>query len=417
MNLFLFNANDSASTYGIGSYLKDLKELINALGSGDVNIRIVHLHSIRPEFEITKTNGVEIWYIPEVSNQKTFSGVVQKFEDYYHNVIYLLRQHIISAKNLVFHFNYNQSQFLAKNLKTVFDCKTVSTVHFLKWSLVLNGNLHRLLAIKSKPENQRTYFEQLIITTDEYESLLYKEVDFVIVLSDKTKNFLCNEYRLEPDKIVVIPNGIDDISHKTEIKKDALRKKWGITENEFIILFVGRLNEVKGLLFLLRAFRKVLEKIPNCRLMIVGGGYTQTYLKENQDINTKINFTGLLEKKELYELYQIADVGVMPSLFETFGYVAVEMMMFSLPMITTTAHGLTEITEDRISSLHVPLVEKPDRIEIDTDLLAEKIVYLLEHPDEAKRLARNARKRYEEYYSKEVFRNNMIRFYKSLFDE
>ena len=74
MNLYLFNANDSASTYGIGSYLK---ELIIALKSGDVNIRIVHLHSVRPEFEIVKENQVEHWHIPEVHNQNTFSGTIK----------------------------------------------------------------------------------------------------------------------------------------------------------------------------------------------------------------------------------------------------------------------------------------------------------------------------------------------------
>ena len=109
MNLYLFNANDSAATYGIGSYLK---ELTQALEGGGLNIHIVHLHAVKPEFEIVKTNHVENWYIPEVRNHSTFSGSVQKLEDYYHHVVYLLRLHIRDTKDLIFHFNFNQSYFL-----------------------------------------------------------------------------------------------------------------------------------------------------------------------------------------------------------------------------------------------------------------------------------------------------------------
>ena len=143
MNLYLFNAKDSAATYGIGSYLR---ELTYALEGTDMNIHIVHLHAVRSEFEIVKTtNQVVNWYIPEVCNTNTFSGSIQKLEDYYHNVVYLLRLYIKDTTDLVFHFNYNQSYYLVKELKAAFNCKTVSTVHFMKWSQEFQGNLSRSL--------------------------------------------------------------------------------------------------------------------------------------------------------------------------------------------------------------------------------------------------------------------------------
>ena len=125
MNLYLFNANDSAATYGIGTYLQ---ELTNALTDLDVKIHIVHLHSVRPEFEVLQSSptcNVENWYVPEVSNRSTISGAIYLLEQYYQNVIYLLRLHIRDTTDLVFHFNYNQSYALAKGLKEVFDCRTV----------------------------------------------------------------------------------------------------------------------------------------------------------------------------------------------------------------------------------------------------------------------------------------------------
>jgi glycosyltransferase involved in cell wall biosynthesis len=75
-----------------------------------------------------------------------------------------------------------------------------------------------------------------------------------------------------------------------------------------------------------------------------------------------------------------------------------------------------EDMSDDTCGLKIPVVEYPDKVEIDTDLLSEKIVYLLEHPVEAKQLGENARERYLKYYSSEIFRKNMFEFYQSLYE-
>ena len=259
-----------------------------------------------------------------------------------------------------------------------------------------------------------TPYEQLLISTDDYENMLFREVDRVIALSQHMQKMLINEYNIVPDKISVIPNGLND-THSIHVNNRVnLRTKWHLSDKEFIILFAGRLHPVKGLQFLIRAFRKVLETLPDCRLMIAGNGNYDIYIQESKDICTKITFTGLLEKKELYELYQIADVGVTPSLYEPFGYVAVEMMMHGLPIVATATSGLNEVVDDT-SGLKIPIIQHPDRVEIDTSLYAEKILYLLQHSEEAIKLGQNGRKRYEKMYTSEVFGRNMLDFYKSIF--
>jgi len=406
MNLYLFNDNDSAAVYGIGTYIK---ELTHALEGSGIHVHIVHLHSTRPEFEIVKTDQVEEWHIPEVRNHNTFSGSVQLIEDYCRNVIYLFRLYVKDTKDLVFHFNFNSYQSLAKGLKSVFDCKTVTTVHFSRWSLELHGNLSLLHTLKKKPENQRSVYEQWLLSTDEYESLLYKEVDKVIVLSQNMKNHLCNEYQIDSDKITVIPNGLSDTIPVLGNDREGLRRKWRVSEGESLLLFSGRLHTVKGLLFLIRAFRKVLETIPDCRLIIAGSGSYEIYLHEAKDICTKITFTGLLTKNELSELYQIADAGVIPSLYETFGYVAVEMMMHGLPIVAAATSGLNEVVDDTCG-LKAPVTELSGNTEIDTTVLAEKMLYLLKHPAQAEEMGQNGRKRYLKEYSLDVFRNNILDF-------
>ena len=411
MQLYLFDDNNIASVFGIGTYIR---ELVATLESSGIHIHIVHLHSNRPRFEIEKTDQVENWYIPKVYNDGISFNSVQNIEDYCRNVLYLLRLHIPEdTENLIFHFNYNQYQWLAKELKTAFNCTTVTTVHFVKWMLELQGNLSMFHAIKAKPENQLNSLEQSLLKTDEYESMLYREVDKVIALSRDMKNHLCNEYQIIADKIIVIPNGLSKIDNVETDNYLSLRKKWHINDKELLILFVGRLHPVKGLAFLIRAFREVLKTMPNCRLIIAGNGNYDLYLKECKDICTKITFAGFLEKHELHELYHIADLGITPSLYEPFGYVALEMMMHSLPIVTTTTSGLNEVVNDTCG-LKIPLIVHSDRVDIDVDLLAEKIRYLLQCPVEAHRLGKNGRKRLMKYYSPEIFRQNMMDLYKSL---
>jgi glycosyltransferase len=411
MNLYLFNATDSAATYGIGTYLK---ELTHALDGSGIKIHVVHLHAVRDEFEIVKECNIEYWYVPEVFNQNTFSGSMKKFEDYCRNVIYLLRLQIQDTKGLIFHINYNHYHFFAKELKSVFDCRTVATVHFMRWAFELHGNISKFQTIRDKPESQRSEFENFVLRTYRNESQLYKEVDRVIALTADMKNFLCDGYQIDPDKIAIVPNGIADMCYENDPDRDLLRKKWHIPESESVILFAGRLHPMKGLVFLIRAFRKVLERIPDCRLLIAGSGGYEPYFQEAKEIITRVTFTGLLDKKLLGELYQIADIGVMPSLYEPFGLVAVEMMMHGLPVIASTSSGLNEVI-DETSGIKVPIMVSHDKVEIDTDILAEKIIYLLEHPAEAREIGRNGRKRYLKEYSSEVFRRNMLNFYETLY--
>ena len=412
MNLYLFNDNDSAAVYGIGTYLK---ELTKAVDGSAINVHIIHLHSARKKFEIVKTDDAENWYIPEVRYENHTLDAIREIEDYYRNTIYLFRLHIKDTEDLIFHFNFNNCYSLATGLKKAFNCKTVSTVHYTKWHLELHGHLNMLRMMKAKSEKQRSSYEQMMYLAFEYESALFREVDQVIVLSHHMRGILETDYHLDLCKISVIPNGLEDIRPVCENGSKVLQKKWHISEKEYLILFAGRLQPVKGLIFLINAFRILLDKYPDCRLLVAGSGNYDTYFQEARDICTKITFTGLLEKKELYELYQIADVGVVPSLFEPFGYVAVEMMMHELPIVATATSGLNEVVDD-CCGLKIPIIEHSDRIEIDSNLLAEKIIYLLEHPDKARKMGQNGRKRYLSEYSSEVFRRNMLNFYTSLYE-
>jgi glycosyltransferase involved in cell wall biosynthesis len=107
----------------------------------------------------------------------------------------------------------------------------------------------------------------------------------------------------------------------------------------------------------------------------------------------------------------------MPSFHEQCSYVAIEMMTHGVPLIASTSTGLKEMIEDGISGLHIPVEEFPDRVEINTELLAEKMLYLLQNPDVARKLGKNARKRYEALYTSEMMGEKMMQLYQSIIEK
>ena len=408
VNLYIFNETSQAAVYGIGTYIR---ELTTALNDSDINVCIVHLRSEKPDEEPEETVGIHYWRFPPPINPPASSDWNTQNDLYYRNIVYLLRLQIKNTDNLVFQLNYNKSGKLAEELRKSFDCRIVSVVHYLAWGLSVYDNQQRLRSIVNKEPPDG--FAKNLKKSFQEEKSLYAKLDHVICLSNYMHEILCRDYELDAAKISVIPNGLKDTAN-TMSKNKLLRKKWKIPDREKILLFAGRIDEAKGMGYLIKAYREVLEKYPNSRLIIAGNGNYDTYMQKANDICTKITFTGLLEKTKLHEWYQMADIGVLPSLFETFGYVAVEMMMHGLPVVATATSGLNEVVDDTCG-LKVPIIEQSDSVEIDTDLLAEKIMYLLQHPDKARKMGENGRKRYVSMYTSEIFGQNMLNFYHSLF--
>ena len=392
MNLYIINESSRAALYGIGTYIR---ELTAALRNSHINLCVVNLKSDKPQIQKDEEERIRYWHFPEPLREQRTIDAKKQDELYYNNVAYLLQLYIEDSENLIFHLNYNHNIILADNLKKAFDCKIIMVVHYFNWSLTVYDNLQRLRTILN--EEQSDDFSVNIKKSVEEEKSSYTKADHVICLSNYTHEILCRDYNLDVKKISIIPSGLTNVA---ESKSDVifLRKKWNLPLKEKIVLFVGRMDEVKGLSFLIKAFREVLLVYPQSRLVIAGDGDYKTYTKEAQNICTKITYTGFLDKSQLNEWYCMADVGVIPSLFETFGYVAVEMMMCELSIIATATSGVNEIADDNCA-FKVPTIVYPDRVEVGTDFLASKILYLLQHPKDAKQMRKNGKERYLKKYS------------------
>ncbi len=404
MKLYVINECCRGSVYGIGTYVR---ELTTILKSNHIDVYVINLNSEKTQIGYEEIENIHYIHIPAPLQWSIENS--EQWDCYHRNVVFWLKLHIEDKKNLIFHLNNNKKSVFAMELKKAFDCKVILTIHYFDWCFNLFGNYTRFKKVMENDLHDDEIEKLKNIFLKEKETFL--NVDHIICLSNNTKQDLLDNFKIHPEKITTIYNGLKDAYSIN--KKNIVRDKYYIEHNIPIFLFVGRIDEIKGLKYAIQAFRIALEYNPNSLFFIVGDGNFDIYMKDCKDIWTNIVWTGLIDKIRLYELYAMADIGIMPSFHEQCSYVAIEMMMHGLPIIGSTSTGLCEMIENNVTGLHIPVIEYIDRAEIDSLLLAEKMLYLLQHPIEAKQMGQNGRIRYLNNYSSDIFRENMLKMYES----
>jgi glycosyltransferase len=377
LNVYIFdNKMTRSSIYGIGTYVNELSKSFRLGNVPNVNVCFIHLNYNTKRFFQEEVDNVSHWYFPVPQNK--YKDEEKQNQLYFQSVVFMLKKHIRRTDNLIFHLNYLNCKTFSDELKTSFNCKIVLAVHYLTWCIDILGNASHLKNILCESKKNLDHLGIRVKKSfyEEKESLC--SVDKVICLSYFTANILQKKYKVKRENISIIYNGLEEQA-KESYTIDIIRQKYQLPKDTNVILFAGRLDPVKGLSYFIRASKIVLEQFPDIHFVIAGSGDYDTYLKEcgNQWMN--IHFLGLLEKTDLYELYSIADIGVMPSFHEQCSYVAIEMMMHGIPIIASTSTGLSEMIVDGYTGMHVPVQEFEDKVEIDVSLLAENIFFLLKN--------------------------------------
>lgn len=155
------------------------------------------------------------------------------------------------------------------------------------------------------------------------------------------------------NKIKILPNGID-LSHYTNLpRKGTFRAKYEIDKNEFMILYLGRINQIKGIDLLIKAFTKISNNsIKKLRLVIAGpdDGYLTQIKKliQKKEIERQVVITGPLYDTDKLESYVDADVYVLPSNYEIFGITVLEACACGTPVIVTDRCGISDIVDGRL---------------------------------------------------------------------
>ena len=135
-----------------------------------------------------------------------------------------------------------------------------------------------------------------------------------------------------------------------------------------------------------------MKDLPDARLLIIGNGDYREYLKAASNIWTKITFTGELPRSEVLALYQVANLGVMPSLQEQCSISAIEMRLSNIPMVVSAVEGMDEVFVDDEDALKINYyLDENKMIYLLPEELSQKIILLLTNESLARRLSENGK--------------------------
>ena len=177
------------------------------------------------------------------------------------------------------------------------------------------------------------------------ERWMARRADAVIVCSYYMRGHVADIFDIDERRISVIPNGIDPSELQPAGDLEALRRKFA-APHEKLVLFIGRLVYEKGFQLALDALPGVVEQVENVRYLVAGSGTHEAELKaqaERLGLSEHGVFLGWIGDDVLHSLYRIADLCVVPSIYEPFGLVALEAMASGCPCIVADTGGLREV--------------------------------------------------------------------------
>src|SRR5215208_6479029 len=186
------------------------------------------------------------------------------------------------------------------------------------------------------------------------ERRMVRDADRVITCSHYMRRHVADVFGIPAKKVTAIPNGIDPSDLQTVPDLPRLRARYA-RPDERLILLVGRLVYEKGFHLALDALPGLIERLGNVRFLIAGSGTAEAELKaqaKRLGLMEHGSFVGWTGDDELHSLYLIADLCLVPSIYEPFGLVALEAMASGCPCIVADTGGLREVVpEDGTAAL------------------------------------------------------------------
>lgn len=187
----------------------------------------------------------------------------------------------------------------------------------------------------------------------------------VCAVSMLTKQIVVARYGVDPEKIDVVYNGVEQSG-------GAPPAGARINPKDKIVLFLGRITMQKGPEYFIAAAKRVLEKRSDVKFLVAGSGdmaKRTIELAAEMGIGHKVLFTGFLRGKDVARVFRMADLYVMPSVSEPFGIAPLEAMSNDTPVLISKQSGVSEVLTHAL------------KVDFwDTDEMANKILAILRHP-------------------------------------
>jgi D-inositol-3-phosphate glycosyltransferase len=281
----------------------------------------------------------------------------------------------------ILHSHYWLSGAAARELRRHWGTPIVHMFHTL-------GRMKNIVAQK-RPGEQETS-RRVAVETD-----IVNFADALVAATPAEENQLTRLYGADGDKIHVISPGVD-IERFHPVPAANAKERIEICPEHRMILFVGRIEPLKGIDHLLQAITRVVERRPELReglcVPIIGGAVDPIHeddemvrlrdLREALGIGDVVTFLGSRNQDTLQYYYSAAEMVVMPSDYESFGMVALEAMACGTPVIASDVGGLAFLVKDGRTGYRVPAG--------DTEALADRISHVLSDELSRRRIGQRA---------------------------
>lgn len=251
----------------------------------------------------------------------------------------------------IIHSHYWLSGWAARELRAEWGVPVVQMFHTL-------GKMKN--AVASSPAEMET------ARRIEVETQVVREADRLVAATLTEKDQLVRLYGADPHKISIVPPGVD-ISHFHPMPRRLAQQKIGLDSHDWMILFVGRIEPLKGVDTLIRAMALLAYECPTwvnrLSLAIIGGDPNTSENAEMErlkamhaqlNLGDLVVFLGAKDQNTLQYYYNAAEAVVMPSHYESFGMVALEAMACGTPVIASDVGGLSHLVRDGETGFHVP---------------------------------------------------------------
>lgn len=404
LRVLILTTEYPATVGGLGAHVQELATgLARAGHSVEVRVSTIAAGESRPEPNVTVT-PVAPSYIPKILSGAEFLRQLESFNNdlFEHGKAQLDKG--APAPDVV-HCHEGFLFQAARRLGELYGAPVVGTLHLL-----------------AEPCS-RWFGMPTIPPLVAFERALCDGVHRLITVSQSMQGLIETVHPQARGRIRVVYNGLDvSLFQRKEAlaaETEALRARL-VEPGERVVIFGGRLIQQKGVTALLESSLRVAARVPKVKYLIAGTSFPMPevpeitgFLEAHPEMKSRVKFLGKLPREQLAALYSLASLAVVPSLYEPFGYAAVEAMAAGVPVVASNAGGLAEIIQHEETGLLVPVHSREDeRREVDVEQLTSAQVRLLEDEALARRLGEHGRRSVEGRFSQERMARETVEVYR-----